>query len=184
MERNTSFRSEPRDRRRPMTDHDRHHDPTVHPRHPPGRPRRPARSTRPGALARRAPRRRRRRHQAVVRPVALRPLAERVRLAGDRGPDQRPSAVHDRDRRPERPLPPRPLARAERPAADRDPRLARLDPRVLRHHRAAQRPAGPRRRPGRRVRPRHPVDARLRPLGPDPRARLEPTTGSPRRGSS
>ena len=63
-----------------------------------------------------------------------------VRLAGDRGADQRPSAVHDRDRRPERPLPPRPLPRAERAAADRDPRLAGLDPRVLRHHRPAHRP--------------------------------------------
>ena len=45
--------------------------------------------------------------------------------------------------------------------------------RVPRHHRPVDRPAGARRRCGRRVRPRDPLDAGVRPVGPDPRAGLD-----------
>ena len=47
------------------------------------------------------------------------------------------------DRRRQRPLPARPLPRAGRPAADHHPRLARLDRRVPRRHRPADRPRAP-----------------------------------------
>ena len=87
--------------------------------------------------------------------------------------------VHDRDRRPEHPLPPRPVPRAGRAAADRHPRLARLDRRSSSTSSAAHRPAGARRRPGRRLPSGHPVAARLRALRPDARARAGRATGSP-----
>ena len=118
-------------------------------------------------------------------PLALpagagRVLAHRLRLARARGRAQRVPAVHHRDRRPEHPLPARPLARAGRAAADPHPRLARLGRRVPRRHRPADRPARPRRRPGRRVPPGDPVDPRLRLLRPDRRDRLGRRAGSPR----
>ena len=162
----------------------RHHDHALPHRHPAGRPRRPPGPARPRALARRAPRRRRLRRQPVVRPLARRPLAERLRLARGRGPDQRLPAVHDRDRRPARPLPPRPLARAGRAAAHRDPRLARIDRRVPRHHRPADRSPEPRRRPGDAFHLVIPSMPGYGFSGPTREPRLEPTTGSPRPGSS
>ena len=152
----------------------RNHDPTVHDRHPAEPARRPAGPARARSLARRAARRRRLRRAPVVRSEPRRPLANALRLAVPRGAAQRLSAVHDRNRRPERPLPPRSLTRAERVPAHRHARLARFDRRVPRRDRSAERPTRARRRPRRRVRPRDPLDARLRILGPDPRARLEP----------
>ena len=107
-----------------------------------------------------------------------------LRLAIGRVAHQRASAVHDRDRRPERPLPPRPLPRAERAPADRDPRLAGLDRSSSSTSSARSATPGQRRRPGRRVRPRHPIDPRLRAVRPDPRARLEQLSDRGRRGRS
>ena len=56
-------------------------------------------------------------------------------------------------------------------AADRHPRLAAVGRRLRRAHRPADRSPRPRRRPGRRVPPRHPRAAGDRVLGPDDRAR-------------
>ena len=112
------------------------------------------------------------------------PLARRLRLARVGGPAEPVPPVHDHDRRPEHPLPPRPLARARRAPAGRDPRLAGLDRRVHRRDRTAVRPAGARRRPGRRVRPRDPVPSRLS-ASPARRPRRAGTTNaSPARGRS
>ena len=109
---------------------------------------------------------------AYVR-VADRPAAERLRLARPRSRDQPASAVHDRDRRPDHPLHPREVGREERHAAAAHPRLAGLDRRVPRRDRAADRSGRPWRQGRGCVRRRHPLAARLRLLGPDPRGGLE-----------
>ena len=132
------------------------------------------------ALAGRAAGRRRLRGQPVLRPLTGGSMAERLRLASGRGPDQPVPAVHDRDRRPAHPLPPRSFARARRVAADRDPRLAGIDRGVPGHHRTAYGSPEPWWRPRERFPPRHPVHAGLWLLWPYPRARLEPLSN--RRG--
>ena len=73
-------------------------------------------------------------------------LADRLRLAQGRGEAQRPTAVHDRDRRRGHPLHPRQVASRGRVAADHDPRLARLGHRAARDCRPAHRPDRARRR--------------------------------------
>ena len=108
-----------------------------------------------------------------LRAAPGRLLAERLRLAGGRGPAQRTT----------RSSPPRSTGRTStsctsaRPSptrsADPHPRLAGLDRGVPRRDRPADRSPRPRRRPGRRVPPGHPVAARLRLLRPDQRAGLE-----------
>ena len=108
-----------------------------------------------------------------------RPAAERLRLARRGSRDQPASAVHDRDRRPDHPLHPRQVGGEERHAAAADPRLAGIDRRVPRRHRAADQ-SGRAWRQGRGcLRRRHPLAPRLRLFRPDPRGRLEQRAGSP-----
>jgi hypothetical protein len=127
MERNTSFRS---NQCGPARAHSSMatqtgHDPPVHPRHPRGPARRPA-----------GPAGERRWPDELPGDVddgIKQPTCARCTTPGGPEYDWRATearinaspAVHDRDRRPERPFPPRPLARADSPAADRHPRLAR-----------------------------------------------------------
>ena len=70
------------------------------------------------------------------------------------------------------PLPARALPRAGRLAPDPHPRLAGLGRGVPGRDRPAVRPAGPRRRPGRRLPPGDPLAPRLRLLRPHPRGGL------------
>ena len=86
----------------------------------------------------------------------------RLRLAQGGGEAQRPAAVHDRDRRGRHSLHPRPLASSECLAADHDAWLARLGVRAAQDRRSAHRSHGAWRTRGRRLRPGHAVDARLR----------------------
>ncbi|MBV1849379.1 EAL domain-containing protein [Catellatospora sp. NEAU-YM18] len=136
---------------------------TVPCRHPPvcsGRPPPPARRH---PLARRAARGGLGARCAAGLPQgARRVLARRLRLARGGGGAELVPPVHHHDRRGEHPLPARALARAGRDADDHHAWLAGLGGGVLRDHRAADRPACPRRRPGRRIPPGHPLDAGLR----------------------
>ena len=175
MERNTLFRS--KGERRQVTD-DQPTDTTIRPfthRHPAGRPRRPARPARPHPLARRA-------RPATSTTASSSRTSDRSYDYWRNGYDWRATEAR---------INAHPQFTTEIDGQNvhflhvRSPEPNAL-PLILTHgwpgsilefldvDRPAHRPAGPRRRPGRRVPPRHPVDARLRLLRPDPRARLEP----------
>ena len=101
-------------------------------------------------------------------------LGDGVRLAQGRGEAERPAAVRDHDRRPRHPFHSCPLAPSECAAADHHPWLAGLDHRASEGHRSAHRSDRPWRTRGGRLRPRDPVDSRLRLLRQANGRRLEP----------
>ena len=154
-----------------------HRDPPLHRRHRAGRRRRPAPASRQHPVRPGRPRRLvGLRHPDVV-PARHGGALEAVRLARRRGAHQRAPQLPDRDRRADDPLRARAVRRAgspdESPGAAPGPHLPRLVPRVPAAHRPADR---------RRLRPRHPLDARLRVLDPGRRRRLDDGTRGPHLG--
>ena len=123
-------------------------------------------------------------HAARETPGARALLGHGLRLAKGGGEAERPAAVHDRDRRGRHSLHPRPLEASECPAADHDARLARLGHRAAQDHRSAHRSHGAWRKRRGRLRPRHPVDARLRLLRQADRTRAGIPTASRAPGRS
>src|SRR5215211_9080577 len=134
---------------------------------------RPPPTHRRDALALQGARRRSVAGRAVGDDSGTRPLlGDRLRLAQGRGEAERPTAVHDRDRRARHPLHPSQVTARERVAADHDARLARLGHRAARGRRPADRPDRSRRHPRGRIPPGAAVLAWLRLLRRAHRARL------------